>query len=109
LATALHNNRHESLHRARKAAKRARYAAELHKPVRKSARAKSNIKYYKKIQRLLGDYNDSVVSTEFLWRTATAAGTTRDENGFTYGLLYANEMHATERARQSVAAVAAGE
>ncbi|MFD0360723.1 CHAD domain-containing protein [Nocardia sp. GCM10030253] len=98
LVTGLHNHRHESLHRARKAAKRARYAAELHKPVRKPARAKSNIKYYKKIQRLLGDYNDSVVSTEFLRRTATAAGTAGDENGFTYGLLYANEMHATERA-----------
>ncbi|MFE7802507.1 CHAD domain-containing protein [Nocardia sp. NPDC057440] len=109
LMTALHNQRHESLHRARKAAKRARYAAELHKPVRKPARAKSNIKYYKKIQRLLGDYNDSIVSTEFLWRTATAAGTAGDENGFTYGLLYANETHASENARQRVADVAAGE
>ncbi|MGV9839853.1 CYTH and CHAD domain-containing protein [Nocardia niigatensis] len=109
LATALQNHRHESLHRARKAAKRARYAAELHQPVRKSARAKSNMKHYKRIQRLLGDYNDSVVSTEFLWRTATAAGTAGDENGFTYGLLYANETQAIEGALQSVAAVAAGE
>ncbi|WP_433191885.1 CHAD domain-containing protein [Nocardia sp. CA-107356] len=109
LVTALHNHRHESLHRARKAAKRARYAAELHKPVLKPARARSNIKYYKKIHRLLGDYNDSVVSTDFLWRTATAAGTAVDENGFTYGLLYANEVHAAEGARQRVAAVAAGE
>lgn len=108
LVTALHDHRNESMHRARKAAKRARYAAELHRPVRKPARAMSNIKYYKKIQRLLGDYNDSVVSAEFLWRTATAAGTAGDENGFTYGLLYANEMHATEDARHSVAAVAAG-
>lgn len=41
--------------------------------------------------------------------TATAVGTAGDENGFTYGLLYANETHATEGARQSVAAVAAGE
>ncbi|WP_433677898.1 CHAD domain-containing protein [Nocardia sp. CA-119907] len=109
LATALRNHRHESMHRARKAAKRARYAAELHKPVRKPARARSNIKYYKKIQRLLGDYNDSVVSTEFLWRTATAAGTAGDENGFTYGLLYANEAHAGEAAGQRVAEVVAGE
>ncbi|WP_406238625.1 CHAD domain-containing protein [Nocardia sp. NBC_01009] len=109
LMTALRNQRHESLHRARKAAKRARYAAELYEPLRKPARAKSNIKYYKKIQRLLGDCNDSVVSTEFLWRTATAAGTAGGENGFTYGLLYANEMHASESARQSVAEVAGGE
>ncbi|WP_067675046.1 CYTH and CHAD domain-containing protein [Nocardia miyunensis] len=106
LATALHNRRPESLHRARKAAKRARYAAELHEPVRKSARARSNAKYYKKIQRILGDYNDDVVSTELLWRAATAAGAARDENGFTYGLLYANAMHDADTARQRVSALA---
>lgn len=79
LVTALHDHRHESMHRARKAAKRARYAAELHKPVRKPSGARANIKYYKKIQRLLGDYNDR------------------------------NEIHATEGARHSVAVIAAGE
>ncbi|MFD6357064.1 CYTH and CHAD domain-containing protein [Nocardia tengchongensis] len=106
LATALRNHRHELLHRARKAAKRARYAAELHQPVRNPARAKSDVKHYKKIQRILGSYNDGTVSAGFLWRTATAAGTTGNENGFTYGLLYANARQAAERARHSVAAVA---
>ncbi|MEV6559457.1 CYTH and CHAD domain-containing protein [Nocardia sp. NPDC051756] len=106
LAAAVRNRRDESLHRARKAAKRARYAAELHKPVRKSAEAKSNIKYYKRLQRVLGDHNDGVVSADFLWRTATAAGTAEGENGFTYGLLYANEKHAAEHAQTAIAAVA---
>ncbi|MFE9577541.1 CHAD domain-containing protein [Nocardia sp. NPDC006044] len=106
LAEAMRTGRDDSLHRARKAAKRARYAAELHRPVRKRAEAKSNIKYYKRLQRVLGDHNDGVVSAEFLWRTATAAGTAQGENGFTYGLLYANEKHAAERARTAVAAVA---
>ncbi|WP_216895545.1 CYTH and CHAD domain-containing protein [Nocardia alni] len=106
LVTALRNQRHESMHRARKAAKRARYAAELLEPFGKRIRAKSNIKYYKKIQRILGDYNDSVVSSEFLWRTATATSAARDENGFTYGLLYANETHALEAARRKISAIA---
>ncbi|MFC9433602.1 CHAD domain-containing protein [Nocardia sp. NPDC057030] len=106
LAEAMRTRRDASLHRARKAAKRARYAAELHKPVRKRAEAKSNIKYYERLQRVLGDHNDGVVSADFLWRTATAAGTAQGENGFTYGLLYANEKHAAERARTAVAALA---
>ncbi|MGX1775905.1 CYTH and CHAD domain-containing protein [Nocardia brasiliensis] len=106
LAVALGDQRDESLHRARKAAKRARYAAEVHEPVHRRATAKSNIKYYKKIQRVLGDHNDGVVSAGLLWRLATAAGTTGGENGFTYGLLYANEQHAAERARRHVAEIA---
>ncbi|WP_107656942.1 CYTH and CHAD domain-containing protein [Nocardia suismassiliense] len=107
LETALEDQRDESLHRARKAAKRARYAAELQEPVRDRAQAKSNIKHYKQIQRVLGDHNDSVVSAAFLWRTATAAGTAADENGFTFGLLYANEKHAAADARERIAEIAA--
>ncbi len=106
LTTALHNRRHASLHRARKAAKRARYAAELLEPAGKRPQAKSNIKYYKKIQRVLGDYHDGIVSSQFLWRTATTAGTAGGENGFTYGLLYANEMHAADDARRKVSIIA---
>lgn len=107
LATALHNQRRESLHRARKAAKRARYAAELLRSVGKRTRARPNIKYYKRIQTVLGDYNDGIVSSQFLWRTATTAGTAAGENGFTYGLLYAHELHAADSARRKAAAIAA--
>ncbi|WP_433709195.1 CHAD domain-containing protein [Nocardia sp. CA-084685] len=107
LTTGLFNQRRASLHRARKAAKRARYAAELLEPAVKRKQAKPNIKYYKKIQRVLGDYNDGIVSSRFLRRTATTAGTTADENGFTFGLLYANEIHAADKARRKAAEIAA--
>ena len=86
------------LHRARKAAKRARYAAELRVPVQK--RAKKTVKHYKQIQRVLGDHQDGVVASATLRRLAITAGTTAGENGFTYGLLYAREQQAAEDARR---------
>ena len=79
------------LHRGRKAAKRARYAAELCKPL--DQRAKRTIKHYKHIQSVLGDHRDTVVVTEALRQMALASGTTLGENGFTYGLFYAREQH----------------
>jgi CHAD domain-containing protein len=85
------------LHRARKAAKRARYAAELRTPVDK--RARKTTKRHKKIQRVLGDHQDGVVASAILRRLAITAGTTPGENGFTYGLLYAREQQAAEDAR----------
>jgi CHAD domain-containing protein len=86
------------LHRARKAAKRARYAAELRAPLDRSA--KRMVKHYKKIQRVLGDHQDGVVALDTVRRLAVVAGTTVGENGFTYGLLYAREQHAAEDARR---------
>ena len=88
------------LHRARKAAKRARYAAELRTPVDKSAKATA--KYYKRFQRVLGDHQDGVVASATLCRLALAAGTTPGENGFTFGLLYAREQQLAETARSRV-------
>ena len=88
------------LHRARKAAKRARYAAELCKPVGKPKRVKRTIKRYKHIQSLLGDHQDTVVATAALRKMAMAAGTTVGENGFTYGLLYAREQQIARHCRQ---------
>jgi CHAD domain-containing protein len=78
------------LHRARKAAKRARYAAELVAPLDPSATRRR--KQHKKVQSVLGDHQDTVVATAALRRLAVAAGTTVGENGFTYGLLYAREQ-----------------
>jgi CHAD domain-containing protein len=86
------------LHRARKAAKRARYAAELCEPMDKPA--KRMIKHYKHIQSLLGDHQDTVVASEALRRMAIAAGTTPGENGFTYGMLYAREQQIARQCRQ---------
>jgi CHAD domain-containing protein len=85
------------LHRARKAAKRARYAAELVAPLDPSADRRR--KQHKKIQSLLGDHQDTIVAIDALRRLAIAAGTTAGENGFTYGLLYAREQRIAEDRR----------
>lgn len=98
LATALQTGDGPMLHRARKAAKRARYAAELYMPLDKHA--KRTVKHYKHIQTVLGDHQDTSVATETLRRLAVAAGTTVGENGFTYGLLYAREQQIARQCRQ---------
>ena len=100
LAEAIEAGDDALLHRARKAAKRARYAAELRAPVEK--RAKKTVKQYKRIQTVLGDHQDGVVASATLRRLALTAGTTAGENGFTYGLLYAREQQAAETARRQV-------
>ncbi|OBF54179.1 hypothetical protein A5787_05395 [Mycobacterium sp. 852002-50816_SCH5313054-b] len=98
LVAALDSGDDVMLHKARKAAKRARYAAELRKPLDK--RAKRTIKHYKKIQGLLGDHQDTVVATEALRQMALTAGTTVGENGFSYGMLYAREQQIARRCRE---------
>jgi CHAD domain-containing protein len=102
LAAALESGDDAMLHRARKAAKRARYAAELRKPLDKPKLAKRTIKHYKNIQSLLGDHQDTVVACAALRKMAVAAGTTEGENGFTYGMLYAREQQIARECRQDV-------
>lgn len=89
------------LHRGRKAAKRARYAAELRRPLDKGA--KETIKHYKEFQRVLGDHQDGVIAAETLLRLGRLAGTTEGDNGFTFGVLYAQEQHAAAEAKRKVA------
>jgi CHAD domain-containing protein len=86
-----------AMHRARKAAKRARYAAELAEPQLGPA-AHKVVKWAKKVQTRLGERQDDVVAAEFLLRVGAAAGTTPGENGFTFGILHAREI---ERAHQT--------
>jgi CHAD domain-containing protein len=100
LAEAIEAGDDALLHRARKAAKRARYAAELREPIDK--REKATAKHYKQFQRVLGDHQDGVVASDTLLRLAKTAGATVGENGFTYGLLYAREEQAAEAARRKV-------
>jgi CHAD domain-containing protein len=88
------------LHRARKAAKRARYAAELRRPMEKSAAVKRAEKHFKRIQRVLGDHQDSVVALGVLRQFALTAGTAAGENGFTFGLLFAREQQIAETLRR---------
>jgi CHAD domain-containing protein len=83
-----------ALHEARKAAKRARYAAEAVS----GPSAESFAKSMKRIQSRLGDHQDSVVSRDLL-RTLAVAATGAGENGFTYGLMYGAERQRAAVAR----------
>ncbi|MGV8873141.1 MAG: CHAD domain-containing protein [Rhodococcus sp. (in: high G+C Gram-positive bacteria)] len=89
----------EALHRARKASKRARYAAELVAPVVDKKSAKANIKRFKAIQEVLGEHQDAVIAAGILRTLGARAGTTAGENGFTFGLLFERERRAAESAR----------
>jgi CHAD domain-containing protein len=100
LTAALRDGDDAMLHRARKAAKRARYAAELLKPVGGAKRAKRIKKHYKGIQSVLGDHQDTVVASAALRRMAVSAGTTVGENGFTYGMLFSRERQIAEECRR---------
>ena len=85
----------ELLHRARKAAKRARYTAELAKPVLGNP-ARRLVKRAQRLQDVLGEHQDSIIAGEFLLRLGATAGAQRGQNGFTYGLLYAYEQQRAE-------------
>ncbi len=73
----------DAIHRIRKHAKRLRYTAAVTGAKKVSKRAK-------KIQSLLGDHQDSVVSRAHLLQQAEAAHAA-GEDTFTYGLLYQQE------------------
>jgi CHAD domain-containing protein len=88
----------ELLHRARKAAKRARYTAELAEPALDKP-ARRLVKRAKRLQDVLGEHQDSIVASEFLLRLGATAGTRPGENGFTYGVLYAYEQQRAEVAK----------
>ena len=90
----------DQLHRARKAMKRARYAAELVEPADKEM--KSTAKDAKDLQTLLGEHQDAVVSAKFLTTiSASGNGQSRD-SGFTYGVLMANELNRAAQIRASL-------
>lgn len=80
-----------ALHRARKAAKRARYTGELSAPVLGGS-AESTVDEMKDLQDQLGLRQDRVVAAEFLRRVGAAASAA-GENGFTYGLLYERQLN----------------
>jgi CHAD domain-containing protein len=82
-----HPGKNDALHRARKAAKRARYTGELSAPVL-GKRATASAKRAKKVQTALGHRQDAVIAVEFVRRMGAVAGTTPGENGFTFGLLF---------------------
>jgi CHAD domain-containing protein len=90
-ATSAHGDDLE-MHSARKAGKRARYADEV-VPTGRS------VKHDKRLQDLLGEFQDSIVATEvidWLAREARENG----EDTFTYGVLFAAEHDRADRARR---------
>jgi CHAD domain-containing protein len=89
----------EELHKARKAGKRARYAAELAHPVL-GKKTKNTVNQYKELQDILGDIQDGVVAADLLRRIAAGTAWHANENGFTYGLLYAQEQTRARDSRQ---------
>jgi CHAD domain-containing protein len=91
----------ELLHRARKAEKRYRYACELAQPVL-GQQTDQAIKRAKSLQKLLGEFQDAVVSADGLRKLGAAAGSTAGENGFTYGVLLAQEWEVMRSVREEV-------
>jgi CHAD domain-containing protein len=83
----------ELLHRSRKASKRHRYAVEAALPVW-GDKAEEIISQRKDLQDLLGNYQDSIVSAAFLRELGGRLGIRSGQNGFSYGVLYAREIHA---------------
>lgn len=92
------------LHRARKAAKRARYAGELATPAsgKIGKRAVKQAARNEALQDQLGEHQDSLVTSELLKRLGQIAGTTPGENGFTFGLLYERERQRAAEIRRKL-------
>jgi CHAD domain-containing protein len=83
-----------AIHRIRKRTKRLRYTAA-------AIGAKKVSKRAKKVQSLLGDHQDSVVSREHLTEQAAAANTA-NEDAFTYGLLHQQDSDLARERRQQL-------
>jgi CHAD domain-containing protein len=81
----------ELAHAARKAAKRHRYAVELSEPVW-GAKANKIVERRKALQDVLGGHQDAVVCAAFLRDAGVQIGARRGHNGFTYGILFAQEQ-----------------
>jgi CHAD domain-containing protein len=88
-------DRDSALHQARKAAKRARYAAEAAAVVA-GADARRFAGLMQRLQSVLGDHQDTVIARQHERRLGVRAHLT-GENAFTYGLFY--ERDASEAAR----------
>jgi CHAD domain-containing protein len=100
MATARHAQgaeRHEALHDVRKAAKRVRYATEI--AGSELSGAKDVVTVAKRIQQVLGEVQDTVVTRE-LCRRLGAISSGEGENGFTFGRLHALEQARAERGEE---------
>jgi inorganic triphosphatase YgiF len=115
---AAESERDEALHGVRTAAKRVRYVAEIAVPgltgtkdgggTKKTGTrdrgTKAVARSAKRLQRVLGELQDTVVTRE-LCRRLGAVASAEGENGFTFGRLHALEQARAERAEQEFWAV----
>jgi CHAD domain-containing protein len=83
----------ELFHRARKAGKRHRYAVELTVPLW-GAKAEKIVAARKDLQDVLGHHQDRIVQAAFLRELGARLGVRSGQNGFTYGVLYAEVVAA---------------
>ena len=95
LAAPAGRGRDRALHSARKAARRARYAAEVLRPV-SGPQARRFGRKMKSIQSVLGDHQDAVITRDRLRDLAVQAALA-GENAFAYGLLYQREQDEAAR------------
>jgi len=63
-------------------------------------KTRNSVKRYQDLQDILGDHQDGVVAADLLRRIAAGTAQSADENGFTYGLLYAQELHHAQESRR---------
>jgi CHAD domain-containing protein len=83
----------EMFHRARKAGKRHRYAVEATVPLWGS-KAEKVVAARKDLQDVLGHHQDRIVQATFLRDLGARLGVRSGQNGFTYGVLYAEVVAA---------------
>jgi CHAD domain-containing protein len=88
----------ERLHRARRAMKRARYAAELVEPA--DGQMKAIAREAEELQTLLGEHQDAIVAANFL--ATVSLDSEGKTDGFTYGVLMANELNRAAEIRASL-------
>jgi len=82
--------RDEALHQARKAARRGRYASEAMAPA-VGKEAGRFTKQMKKVQSVLGEHQDAVITRQVARELGISAHLT-GENAFSYGLLYERDV-----------------
>jgi CHAD domain-containing protein len=92
--------REVALHAARTAAKRVRYTVEV--GAGRGSSGKRLVKVTKRVQKVLGEVQDTVVTRDLCRRLGIAAAAA-GENAFTYGLLHGLEEARAARARAAFA------
>jgi CHAD domain-containing protein len=102
LASAIDSGAREDFHRARKAMKRYRYAAELAEP-QMGEKAAATAAWAEALQDELGELQDTVATSAALLRLARRLGAEPRRNGFSYGVLYGLEQKAADDIRRALA------